>query len=151
MKKQIFITIWLILLMTIVGCSPSDLPSGAYPKQAGSFKLVDGPTSRPEHKETGTPKTYFSEYTSAGGASLAHTIYVYPSADGAGKEFAEYKKSKEDGTLPGETFRESGNKSIHVRSNEMMVIKWVCGSSLCEVASRDHEAAAQLADSLPYK
>ncbi|MDQ3800420.1 MAG: hypothetical protein M3384_13310 [Acidobacteriota bacterium] len=151
MKKRAFITIWLILLMTFVGCSPSDLPSGAYPKQAGSFKLVDGPISRPEHKETDSPKTYFSEYQSAGGSSLAHTIYVYRQADRAEKEYAELKNSKKDGILPGETFRESGNKSIHVRSNEMMDIKWVCGSSLCEVASRDHEAALQLADSLPYK
>jgi hypothetical protein len=153
-NKRIFIICCLVLLTAIAaGCSPSDLPSGAFPKQAGSFKLVDGPISRPEHKESNTPKTYYSEYNSASGASLAHSIEVYGSADEAKKAFAEYKEGKEQGVLPDQTFKESGNKLIFTRGGEggMMQIKWVCGSGFCDVASRDHEAAQQLADSLPYK
>ncbi len=156
-----------MLLMTLVGCSFSGAPSGAFPKQTGSFTLVDGPKAPPQGKEDKTQPTYYSEYL-AGGDKLTseeiksrsmaqetviHSVTPHASVDEAKKAFAEYKEMKQAVLRPseGESIAESGSRLIVIHRGGMKTIVWVNNSWLCDVSSRNQNAVAQLADSLPYK
>ena len=94
------------------------------------------------------PKIYESTYKSAAGDHLTHKIEVHASPDEAARAFAEDKKFP---LLPDESLKESGNKLIKSHYGGNLSLRWVCGSSVCEVRSQDHEGAMQFAESLPYK
>jgi hypothetical protein len=152
-KHLLLVFIGVVLLLVILaGCSRSGAPSGSFPKQAGSFTLVEGPILQPEDKDSSTPAHYASEYKLASGTSVSHDVVPYPSADEAKNEMARFKQFRQESLMQDETLTESGNKLVFSRGNGgVQTVTWVSNSWLCRTNSRDGNAAIQLADSLPYK
>jgi hypothetical protein len=153
MKHTRLVTVSVLLwLVTLCSCSSlfTGTPSGSFPKQAGTFTLVDGPISQPKE----TPPEYGSEYKSSDGISVSHDVIPYPSADEAKKAFEEYKQLKgPESLMHNESVTESGNKLVFSKDIEegMKTVTWVSNSWLCRTNSRDRNTAIQLAESLPYK